>query len=489
VSADTEHPATNYLADAHDALARGAWEVARGWFEEALEYAETPEALEGLATAAWWQNDVEATFPARERAYRLYRERGDRRGAGRVAAFHAVDYCSLRSEPAVANGWIQRARRQLDGLDPGPEHAMVAVWEGHIALTTHGDSAHARKLSTEGAGVARTIGAVDWEMVALSLEGLALVVEGDVVEGMRRLDEAATAAIAGEMTDLDAIGTVCCYLIFACERVRDYDRASQWCDLVKAVSTRWSCRVVFSLCWTHYAGVLIWQGVWSDAEATLTAATSELTSAHSALAVEGLARLAELRRRQGRLVEAAALFRQIESQPARRLASKHLLLGKAALALDLGDPLPAPTLPSATCAASGMETRSSARPAWSCWSGPRPPLAPTIEPAIRCASSEPSWPTCPPSPCVRRFGSSRASWPRPRMTTSRRAARSRTRSTSSTSPERRSRRRWPGSTSPARSAVWAGRRRPSKRPGQRPSRSAGSAPNERPTERSVSCGT
>jgi hypothetical protein len=47
---------------------------------------------------------------------------------------------------------------------------------------------------------------------------------------MARVDEATTAATAGEMRDPVAIGFSCCYLIFACERVRDLERAGQWCE-------------------------------------------------------------------------------------------------------------------------------------------------------------------------------------------------------------------------------------------------------------------
>jgi hypothetical protein len=83
MSAGTERPSTDYLGDAHWALAHGAWEAARAWFEEALDREETPEALEGLAIAAWWQNDAAVAFPARERAYRLYRARGSPRSGPR----------------------------------------------------------------------------------------------------------------------------------------------------------------------------------------------------------------------------------------------------------------------------------------------------------------------------------------------------------------------------------------------------------------------
>ena len=54
---------------------------------------------------------------------------------------------------------------------------------------------------------------------------------------MRRLDEATAAAVAGELEDLDAISSCCCYLIDACKQVRDFERAAQWCEHVKGFSS------------------------------------------------------------------------------------------------------------------------------------------------------------------------------------------------------------------------------------------------------------
>ena len=139
------------------------------------------------------------------------------------------------------------------------------------------------------------------------------------------------------MTDPDAIVTTCCYLISACERVRDYDRAAQWCERALVLATRWSYRFMFAYCRTHYAGVLIWRGAWPEAEAELDAATGELASTFPAMAAEGIARLAELRRCQGRVEEAHALLDRLEAQPLRTMGTSLALLGRAALALERGD--------------------------------------------------------------------------------------------------------------------------------------------------------
>jgi len=328
---------TDPLKAGHEALARGAWEEARTCFEAALSQQTTPEALEGLGMAAWWLDDAAVTFDARKRAYHLYRQHGDDQGAARVATYLAHDYYSFRGEYAIANGWFQRAHRLLEGLDLVPEKGLLAIYEGGLALLLHNDTATALKLGAQAATVGRRLGVIDLEMLALALEGLARVSAGDIAEGMRCLDESTTAAVSGEITDPDACSSACCFLIYACERVRDYDRAAQWCAYVQELTARWNYPLMFSLCRTHYAGILIWRGDWAEAEATLAAATNNLLATRPAEAAEGIVRLADLRRCQGRFGEAATLLAQAESHPFRTPGANLALLGRAALALDQGD--------------------------------------------------------------------------------------------------------------------------------------------------------
>ena len=48
--------------------------------------------------------------------------------------------------------------------------------------------------------------------------------------GLRRLDEATATALAGERYRPEVVGFTCCYVLNACETVRDFDRASQWLE-------------------------------------------------------------------------------------------------------------------------------------------------------------------------------------------------------------------------------------------------------------------
>jgi LuxR family maltose regulon positive regulatory protein len=323
--------ATADLQAGRDALARGAWTEAREAFDRSIAAQESPEALEGLGIAAWWLDLADVVFDVRERAYRLYQDRKDAVSAARIAVWMGWDYWAFRGEDAVANGWLQRARRLLDGYGQVPELAWLELREGALALFEHGDPDEAFRHAAAGIVVAQAVGSIDLEMLGRSVQGLALVTSGAVAEGMRTLDEVNAAVVAGELHDLIAIGLACCYLIAACDRVRDYDRAMQWCTRLKAFCARWGLRPLFAVCRTQYASICMWRGTWIEAEQELAAATDELAASRPAMTADGLVRLAELRRRQGRLVEAAEMFEQSEPHS---LA----LIGRAEIALDRDDP-------------------------------------------------------------------------------------------------------------------------------------------------------
>jgi DNA-binding CsgD family transcriptional regulator len=320
----------NNLAGGRAALDRGDWQAARRAFDMSLQTEETPEALEGLGLAAWWLDLSDIVFDVRERAYRIYRERDDSLGAARMAVWLAWDTAAFRGEQAIANGWLQRAHRLLEGRPAATEHAWLALRSGVFALLDDGDPEEAERLASEAVRIGQALGAVDYEMVGRALHGFARVTAGAVDEGFQELDEVNAAVLAGEMSDRVLIGLACCYLIAACERIRDYERAVQWCDRLKAFCAKWGLRPLFAVCRTQYASVCMWRGAWEEAEQELTAAAEELAASRPAMTGEGLVRLGELRRRQGKLDEAMALFERGGAHP---LAS----LGRASVIFDRDD--------------------------------------------------------------------------------------------------------------------------------------------------------
>jgi ATP/maltotriose-dependent transcriptional regulator MalT len=318
------------------ALGRGDWAGARAAFEGALADGETPEALEGMGWAGHMLSEEQLTIDARERAYRQYLDRGDRASAARIASLLAADCLMFRGEAAVANGWLQRAHSLIDDLEPGVDHGWLAIHEGHIAVSLTEDTAKARELATQAVELGRAFGAPELEMLGLGLEGRALVSDGELDEGMRRLDEATTVALDGEAQLLYCVAWACCYLISACERVRDYERAAEWCDRVGDFCGRHDI-FLLNICRAHYASVLSWQGRWDEAETQLNEAVGGLRASRPPMVGDALARLGELRRRQGRMAEAEELFARAESHTI-------TLLGRAQLALDHDQPAEAAEL-------------------------------------------------------------------------------------------------------------------------------------------------
>ena len=308
-------------------LAAGRWEHARATFTTALDEVETAESWEGLSWAAWWLDDETKVFEARECAYRLYRGRGDAANAARMAIWLAADELDFRGAAAVASGWLRRAHRHLDLLEPGPAHGWLAFQEGFIAHTA-GDTERACELAASAAELGRGHDVPDLEMLGLALEGAALVACAEVELGMERLDEATTIALAGDATVPISSAWTCCFLVTACMSVFDLERAVAWCDRIAEFAERYGSRYMLAFCRADYGAVDMRRGRWDDAEAMLEAAVQDYSRSRPAWVGGPLVALAELRRRQGRLEDAAALLDEAGPSRGSELCRARIALGE-----------------------------------------------------------------------------------------------------------------------------------------------------------------
>ncbi len=318
------------------ALAAGRWREAARAFEDALATEETAHALEGLSWAAWWLDDAEAVSRSRERAYRRYRRDGDVAGAARMATWLAADALDFHGAVRVAGGWIRRAHRLLDPLEPGPEHGWLAFHEGFIARLGN-DTTTALDLARQAAASGRRFDVVDLEMLGLALEGGTLVDCAQIDAGMRCLDEATATALEGEASIPISSAWACCFLVSACSAVRDYERAAEWCDRIAAFAERYESRYMLAFCRAEYGEVYLWRGRWQDAEELLVAALDDFSSSRPGWAGSARVALAELRRRQGLRDEAIELLRHAGPGTAAQLVRARVALdeGRAGRAVDL----------------------------------------------------------------------------------------------------------------------------------------------------------
>jgi DNA-binding CsgD family transcriptional regulator len=176
----------------------------------------------------------------------------------------------------------------------------------------------------------------DLEFVALAYLGASHVHADRQDEGMSLLDEALAAVAGGEVDDFCVLEEIFCQLFAACEYARDVVRADQWIRVGEALAERRRLPAVSAFCRTHYGGVLTAAGRWLEADAALTEAVQLWSSGHRAgLRGGAMARLADLRVRQGRFEEAAQLLDGLPAEDpdvARPLAAVHLAAGRFALA-------------------------------------------------------------------------------------------------------------------------------------------------------------
>jgi class 3 adenylate cyclase len=310
------------------ALESGDWNAARRAFEEALAHEESPEALDGLGQALWWMNDLARAIEFRERAYGHFAERGDLRASIAVAVWLAREYFTVHGNLAASGGWVARAERLCAEAGACPERGWLELLKGFMAH----DPLVMRAQADAATAIARDLGDRDLETVALSLGGLAAVYAGEIKAGMSSLDEAMAAATGGEIRNFTAISDVYCNTLLACERAGDFERAEQWTRVVAEFARRRKCEPMFPFCHVTFGGVLTATGRWDEAERELELAMTAFDLGHRAMRVLAVARLADLRLRQGRFEEAAELLGGYQEHPLalRPVVRLHLARGELA---------------------------------------------------------------------------------------------------------------------------------------------------------------
>jgi DNA-binding CsgD family transcriptional regulator len=326
---------TDPVASGEDALARCAWAEAKAHFEIALAAdPDDPAALDGLSAAVFWLGDARLTREAREHAYVEHRRRGDSRRAAAAAYFVSSEHRISGENAAAARGWLARAERCLEGLGLCLEHGWIELERAKSASEPQAAETHARRALE----IARELEDPNLEIAALAQLGVKLVAGGSWEEGMTLLDEAMAAAMGGEASDALAICDTCCQTLVACEQIADHQRAVDWCRIIVEFTERRNFTPVYAWCRSIYAGVLAAGGYWERAEQELLSSLRTYDSLGGiGSRVLTLARLADLRLRQGRLEEAERLLAGHEDQPLALapIARIRLLRGEAGTAAAL----------------------------------------------------------------------------------------------------------------------------------------------------------
>jgi ATP/maltotriose-dependent transcriptional regulator MalT len=294
------------------------------------------EALDLRAEAAWWLGRLDDCVEARERAYVLYDGAGDDRRAGMCAVWLYEHHC-FRAHPAIAGGWLRRARRALGEGEDCAELGALLLREAEVAHGS-GDLEQAALLAERCVALGRRLRAPDLEAEALQTQGRVLIDQGQPKEGLALLDEAMLFALEDRLSPYST-GKVYCSLISACEHLGDFQRAAEWTDATARWASRHPLAVFPGLCRVHHATALQWRGRWAEAEQEAARACEELTM-HVPNAAAAWAEIGDIRRRLGDLDAAEAAFRRADElcgQPRAGLALLRLAQGRVPVATKMID--------------------------------------------------------------------------------------------------------------------------------------------------------
>jgi len=261
-----------------------------------------------LADEARKAFDVDAAVTHLSAAIRGFTTAGDCCRAALACVGLGELYAYAIGNQTAARAWFLRASRLVEEEPPCLEQGWVAVAglgcdvDDPAVLLSRAELALDR---------ARRFGDVNLETKALADAGLAHVQAGRVTEGMAILDEAMALA-CGPADDVSATGKSVCSFLTACYFAADFGRADSWADTLRRHGligrVPGVTLMLSSHCDSVHATALSELGRWGEAEALLTRAIYELEAGMHMPSWHPAIALAELRIRQGRLVEAEMLL-------------------------------------------------------------------------------------------------------------------------------------------------------------------------------------
>jgi tRNA A-37 threonylcarbamoyl transferase component Bud32/tetratricopeptide (TPR) repeat protein len=328
--------ALDHLKRGRAAFDRAAWREA--YFGLAAAEADLDldaEDMERFGEAAWWVADVTTALRAREQAYRGYVRRNDLYRAGLVALAVAEDYFHRRAR-AVGQGWLRRAERHMEGLPERAEHGWLSRVQMQLALEA-GRLPEALAMAERSLEIADRAGDTDLQALAGQDRGRILVRLGRVAEGMALIEDAMTAATAGELSPHTA-GRAICNMMDTCHRLGDVGRAAEWQEVGRSWSEPYAESGFPGICRVYRAAILRLRGDLPEAEREAQRAAQELEGFLIDVAGEAYYELGEIHLRKGDLRMAEVMFTEAHMRgrgPQPGLALLRLAEGKGEAALGM----------------------------------------------------------------------------------------------------------------------------------------------------------
>ena len=296
------------VATARALADEGRWVDARELLAATDQDRLTPSDLELLAIASGLTSRDDAEITAWERAHNAWREAGDLPRASRCAFWLGLNYVNRRVM-APAMGWFQRGLRLLEEADLDcAERHMFGIPMALQQLPR--DARGALEAFDQLVDVMVTFDDREAAAFARLGKGQALIRLGNAIEGCQLLDEAMTAAMAGDVNPV-GVGIIYCAVILECRRAFDVRRAREWTAQLSAWCDRQQGLVPFQgQCLIHRSEVAQLDGDWDAAMHEAVAACDHLDDPRAEpLLGMALHQRAELHRLRGEFDDAESDYR------------------------------------------------------------------------------------------------------------------------------------------------------------------------------------
>jgi DNA-binding NarL/FixJ family response regulator len=258
---------------------------------------ERADTLEQAAQSMWLKGRTADALSLRAEAFEAFVAEARPAEAAMAAVLLAILHLGRGEEPQ-ASGWLGRASDLARGI-PGSRVHGYLIFLGEVEQNLRaGRPAAAVDAARRLRELGQRIGDPDLAVLGLHAEGRSLMRAGNVVDGLKLIDEAMLAVSGGRLTTF-MCGTLYCHTIAACHEVSDIRRMGRWSELADEWVDATAAVVFDGLCAVHRAQLQLLRGELVEAESTALGVVALLDSARIDYAAEAWYVVADSRRLRG----------------------------------------------------------------------------------------------------------------------------------------------------------------------------------------------
>jgi DNA-binding CsgD family transcriptional regulator len=313
---------TELLMAARTAHARRDWHASYAAFTQAGEETSLGvDDLDAMAVAAWRLGRGKESLRVAERVFAQL-ARTDPPSAAMKAVDLALAWLT-RGDLNIGHGWMNRARRLLDGTPEGPTHGYLAYLDALAALMGR----DTQNLPLRVATLRELRGRIDTPAVSALCnvaEALHAISEARIAEAYGLIDEAMLPVLA-DLVPIDWAGDIYCVVLNQCHRLADLPRMRAWTQSMERWCNDFAASANYGgVCDVHRLQLSAATDDYRMLEHRLASVSQALEEVNRWAAGEGYYQLGEVRRLSGETDGAFAAFARaramgVEPQPGEAL--------------------------------------------------------------------------------------------------------------------------------------------------------------------------